>query len=84
MGLFSKKNIDKAKALAEKNKEKIASSVNKATDVIDQKTGGKHADKLKKLDDAAQKFAGADRADTDRADTDKVNPPADSPGDESN
>ena len=60
MGLLSKKNIDKAKALAEKNKDKIASSVHKATDAIDKKTGGKHADKLKKVDDAAQKFAGAD------------------------
>ena len=60
MGLFSKKNIDKAKSLAEKNKNKIASSVHKATDAIDKKTGGKHADKLKKVDDAAQKFAGAE------------------------
>ena len=59
MGLFDKKNLDKAKALAEKNKEKIASSVNKATDVIDQKTGGKHSDKLRKVDEAAQKYAGS-------------------------
>jgi len=58
MGLLNKKNIAKAKALAEKNKDKIASGVNKATDKIDQKTGGKHTDKLKKLDDAAKKFAG--------------------------
>lgn len=58
MGLLNKKNIAKAKALAEKNKDKIAAGVNKATDKIDQKTGGKHTDKLKKLDDAAKKFAG--------------------------
>lgn len=58
MGLLSKKNIDKAKSLAMKNKDKIASTVNKATDTIDKKTGGKHSDKLKKLDDAANKFAG--------------------------
>ncbi len=58
MGLLNKRNIAKAKALAEKNKEKIASGVNKATDAIDKKTGGKHADKLKKVDDAAKKFAG--------------------------
>jgi hypothetical protein len=58
MGLLSSKNIAKAKALAEKNKDKIASSVNKATDAIDKKTGGKHTDKLKKVDDAAQKYAG--------------------------
>ena len=58
MGLLSSKNIAKAKALAEKNKDKIASGVNKATGVIDQKTGGKHTDKLKKVDEAAQKYAG--------------------------
>jgi len=58
MGLLSSKNIAKAKALAEKNKDKIASSVNKATEAIDKKTGGKHTDKLKKVDEAAQKYAG--------------------------
>lgn len=72
MGLLNKRNIAKAKALAEKNKEKIASSVNKATDVIDKKTGGKHTDKLKKIDDAAKKFAGDDQA----ADTAASTPPA--------
>ena len=58
MGLLNKKTIDKAKRMAYKNKDKIADTVNKATDKIDAKTGGKHADKLKKLDDAAAKFAG--------------------------
>lgn len=67
MGLFDKRNIDKAKALAEKNKEKIAAGVNKATGVIDQKTGGKHSDKLRKVDEAAQKYAGPVAAPTDRA-----------------
>ena len=71
MGLLNKRNIAKAKALAEKNKDKIASGVNKATDAIDKKTGGKHRDKLQKIDDAAKKFAGdADddvAADADRA-----------------
>lgn len=71
MGLLNKRNIAKAKALAEKNKDKIASSVTKATDAIDKKTGGKHRDKLQKIDDAAKKFAGdADddvAADADRA-----------------
>lgn len=62
MGLLNKKNIAKAKALAEKNKDKIAAGVNKATGTIDKKTGGKHTDKLKKLDDAAKKFAGAEQA----------------------
>ena len=58
VGLLNKRTLNKAKALAEKNKEKIASGVNKATDAIDKKTGGKHTDKLRKLDDAAAKFAG--------------------------
>ncbi len=71
MGLLSSKNIAKAKALAEKNKDKIASSVNKATDAIDKKTGGKHADKLKKIDDAAQKYAGpAETSDGRKTDPD--------------
>ena len=53
MGIFSK-----AKNMANKNKDKIADGVDKATDVIDDKTGGKFTDKLQKADDAADKFAG--------------------------
>jgi MT0933-like antitoxin protein len=60
MGLLNAKNIAKARALAEKNKDKIAAGVNKATEAIDKKTGGKHTDKLKKIDDAAKKFADPD------------------------
>lgn len=74
MGLFSKKNIDKAKSLAEKNKAKIAEGVNKATDAIDKKTGGKHHDKLRKIDDAAKKYAGT------AADDDPANGAADAGG----
>ena len=55
MGLF-----DKAKKLAEDNKDKIADGVDKATDVVDDKTGGKHTEHLDKVDDAAQKFADDD------------------------
>lgn len=50
--------LNTARKLAMNNKDKVASGVNKATNVIDKKTGGKHTDKLKKLDDAAAKFAG--------------------------
>lgn len=60
MGLFSKRNINKAKAMATKNKEKISSTVSKATGTIDDKTGGKYSGHLKKVDDAAKKFAGDD------------------------
>jgi hypothetical protein len=52
--------MDSAKKLA-KNKDqvaKIAKGVDKATDVIDKKTGGKHTDKLQKIDDAVAKAAG--------------------------
>lgn len=55
MGLF-----DKAKDLAEDNADKIADGVDKATDVVDDKTGGKFTDHLEKVDDAAEKFAGKD------------------------
>lgn len=58
MGLFSKRNLDKAKRLAEKNAAKIAQGVDKATDAVNKKTGGKYADKLEKVDQAAHKFAG--------------------------
>lgn len=57
MGLFSKRNLDKAKALAEKNAGKIAQGVDKATDAVNKKTKGKYADKLRKVDAAASKFA---------------------------
>ena len=40
----------KAKVVAEKSGDKIASGVDKATDKIDQKTGGKYKDKLEKVD----------------------------------
>ncbi len=62
MGLLNKRNIAMAKKFADKNKDKIASGVKKATHTIDEKTGGKHTAKLKKVDDAAQKFAGADES----------------------
>ena len=57
MGLF-----DKAKKLADDNKDKIADGVDKATDVADSKTGGEHTEHLDKVDDAAAKFAGEDDA----------------------
>jgi len=52
VGLFGK-----VKMLAEKNKDKVADGVDKATDAIDSKTGGKYTDKLQKVDDAAAKYA---------------------------
>ncbi len=58
MGLLNAKNIAKAKDLAMKNRDKVAPAVSKATGAIDKKTGGKHADKLKKVEEAAAKISG--------------------------
>jgi len=64
----------KAKVVAEKSGDKIASGVDKATDKIDQKTGGKYHDKLEKVDKLTAKLdkdkdkdaaAGADAEATD-------------------
>ncbi|MFT6292174.1 MAG: hypothetical protein ACJAR2_002789 [Ilumatobacter sp.] len=50
--------LDKIKNMANKNKRKVATGVDKATDVIDKKTDGKHTDNLQEADDAADKIAG--------------------------
>jgi len=60
--LASKKNIDKAKGLVAKNADKISGTVDKAATTIDQKTGGKHSEKLDKVtkavDDNLEKLKG--------------------------
>jgi hypothetical protein len=58
------KLAQKAKDLADKNSPKIASAVNKATDVVDKKTKGKYSDKLDKIDEAAKKLDKSDKDDT--------------------
>lgn len=50
------KLVKKAKGLADQHGDKIADAVDKATDVIDDKTKGKHADKLAKVDELAEKL----------------------------
>lgn len=50
--------LDKLKGMANKNKDKVAGGVDKGTDVVDKRTGGKHTDNLQKADDAADKYAG--------------------------
>jgi hypothetical protein len=47
---------DKAKGLIETKGDKIAEGVDKATDIIDDKTGGKFTDKLEKVDEMAKKL----------------------------
>ena len=68
------KIASKAKVVAEKSGDKIASGVDKATDKIDKKTGGKYHDKLEKVDNLASKLdkskeAGAAQADAEAVST---------------
>jgi MT0933-like antitoxin protein len=49
--------MDSIKKLT-RSKRKIASGVDKATDFVDKKTGGKHHDTLDQVDDIAAKIAG--------------------------
>jgi len=50
--LASKENVEKAKGLVADNADKISGTVSKATDKIDEKTKGKHRDKLDKVEEA--------------------------------
>ncbi|OZE86159.1 hypothetical protein CH304_04550 [Rhodococcus sp. 15-649-1-2] len=47
--------VDKGKELAAENSDKIEDVVDKAGDFIDDKTGGKYADKVDKAQEAAKK-----------------------------
>ena len=47
--------IDKVKDLLSKNADKVETAIDKAGDVVDQKTQGKYADKVEKVQDAAKK-----------------------------
>ena len=66
----------KAKVVAEKSGDKIASGVDKATDKIDKKTGGKYHDKLEKVDKLASKL---DKTEGAAADDTAATPPAAAP-----
>jgi hypothetical protein len=55
MGLF-----DKAKKLAEEHADKVEQAIDKVADVVDDKTGGKYADKIEKGAEAAKGFVGDD------------------------
>lgn len=55
MGLF-----DKAKKLAEEHAEQVAGAIDKVADVVDDKTGGKYADKIDKGAAAAKDFVDGD------------------------
>lgn len=77
MGLLddAKKLGDKAKELVAEHDEQIVGAIDKAVDFVDDKTGGKHADKLKSAADKA-KDAVAKIADKPGGDAPPATPPA--------
>ena len=47
--------LDKLKGLASKNADKVETAIDKAGDIVDQKTQGKYAGQVDKVQDAAKK-----------------------------
>jgi hypothetical protein len=47
--------LDKIKSLASKNADKVETAIDKAGDIVDQKTQGKYAGQVNKVQDAAKK-----------------------------
>ncbi|MFN2503774.1 MAG: antitoxin [Acidimicrobiales bacterium] len=57
MGLF-----DKAKKLAEDHADTVSDALDKVADVVDEKTGGKHTDKIASGTEKVKEFLGGDEA----------------------
>ena len=57
--------LDKAKALIGRNEAKVDDAIDKAADLVDDKTGGKHTDKIEgaadKAKDVVDKLAGDEK-----------------------
>jgi hypothetical protein len=70
----------KAKDFADKNGDKVASAVTKATDVVDKKTKGKYSDKLEKIDEAAKKLDKSAKGDEPTAEPGATDTAASDPG----
>lgn len=47
--------LDKAKSLLSQNADKVEQAIDKAGDIVDQKTSGKYKDAVDKVQDAAKK-----------------------------
>jgi uncharacterized protein YjbJ (UPF0337 family) len=47
--------LDKAKSLLAQNADKVEQAIDKAGDIVDDKTGGKYKDAVDKVQDAAKK-----------------------------
>ncbi|MGV0577517.1 antitoxin [Mycolicibacterium elephantis] len=48
--------LDKVKNLVARNADKVDTAIDKAGDVVDQKTQGKYAQHIEKAQDAAKKY----------------------------
>ncbi|WP_084082602.1 antitoxin [Corynebacterium freneyi] len=57
MGIF-----DKAKQFAEDNPDKVNQGIDKAGDLVDERTGGKHSEQVDKAQDAARKHLGGNES----------------------
>ncbi len=55
MGIF-----DKAKQFADDNPDKVNQGIDKAGDIVDERTDGKHSEQVDKAQDAARKHLGGD------------------------
>ena len=47
--------LDKVKSLVSKNADKVEMAIDKAGDIVDQKTQGKYSSQVDKVQDAAKK-----------------------------
>lgn len=47
--------LDKAKSLLSQNADKVEQAIDKAGDIVDDKTGGKYKDTVDKVQEAAKK-----------------------------
>ncbi|MGZ6778723.1 MAG: antitoxin [Mycobacterium sp.] len=47
--------LDKAKSLVSKNADKVDMAIDKAADIVDQKTQGKYSNQVDKVQEAAKK-----------------------------
>ncbi len=66
--------LDKAKDLVAKNVDKVDTVINKAGDIVDQKTDGKYTETVDKVQDAARKIV------QDNTNTDAQVPPGQQSG----
>lgn len=55
--------IDKAKDFAEKNSDKVNAAIDKAGDLIDERTGGKHAEHIDTIQEKTSEFLTGEQKD---------------------